>query len=222
MDKLTEYVEQYALIALEKQDRLALLINDQIADLDLDAGKIRFDNFEFPVQVLGTESDNTMNWLWAWADEQTENMPESLLRSSRELREWGLRQGVPEFTVPSVDLGRADGHVFSMIASEICRSSCYYRDAYDGGAVFLLLSDALIDAQPSFDLSRLSQRLLDLISRYGLNHRNVLRSYLRIRGLSARETESEITCELESRERLSAVFDEAGRLIRLNEESVTV
>lgn len=220
MDRLTEYLEQYALIALEKQDKLAILVGEHTADLDLDAGTIRFNSMEFPVQVLGTESDNTLIWLWAWADEQTEAVPEPLLRASRELREWGLRHRVQEFARPAVDIGIADGHVFSMIACEVCRAGCYYRDAYDGGAAYLLLFGPLIDAQPPFDLTRLSRRFLDLASRYDLNHRNVLVSYLRTRGLSLQETGASLSCELDTGERLSAEFDTAGCLVRLNEEAV--
>ena len=91
MSALTDYLEQSALISLEKQDKLALLIGEDTYDLDLDAGKIRFDNsLEISFQVLGTESDNTLIWLWAWADEQTEEIPADLLRASREIRDWGL------------------------------------------------------------------------------------------------------------------------------------
>jgi hypothetical protein len=222
MNMLTEYLEQYALISLEKQDRLELLLGDHTYVLDLDSGKIRFnDNLEFSFQVLGTESDNTLIWLWAWADEQTEEVPVELVRASRELRDWGLKEGVQEFTLPSVDLHRADGHALSMIASELCKASCYFRDAYEGGSAFLLLYDKLIDAQPFFDLSRLSRRFLDLISRYEINHRNALLSYIRFRDLSPAENGSTISCELESGERLSAEFDNAGRLTRLNGEAIT-
>jgi hypothetical protein len=222
MNKLTEYLEQYALISLEKQDKLALLLGDYTYVLDLDTGKIRFnDDLEFSYQVLGTESDNSLIWLWAWADEQTDELPVELLRASHELRGWGLREGVQEFTRPSLDLDKADGHVLSMIASEVCRASCYHRDAYEGGSAFLLLYGKLIDAQPLFDLSRLSSRFLDLISRYEINHRNALLSYLRIRGLSIAEQGSTITAELGSGERLSAEFDNAGRLTQLNGERVT-
>jgi hypothetical protein len=221
MNMLTEYFEQYALISLEKQDKLELLLGDYTHVLDLDSGKIRFnDNLEFPFQVLGTESDNTLIWLWAWADEQTEEVPAELARASRELRDWGSRDGVQEFTLPSVDLHRADGHMLSMIASEVCKASCYFRDAYEGGSAFLLLYDKLIDAQPFFDLSRLSRRFLDLISRYEFNHRNALLSYFRLRGLSAAEKDSTISCELDSGESLSAEFDNAGRLTRLNGEAI--
>src|ERR1700690_51680 len=221
MSKLTEYLEHYALISLEKQDKLELLLGDHTYVLDLDSGKIRFnDNLEFPFQLLGTESDNTLIWLWAWADEQTEEVPVELIQASRELRGWGLQEGVQEFTLPSVDLHRADGHLLSMIASERCKASCYFRDVYDGGSAFLLLYDKLIDAQPSFDLPRLSRRFLDLISRYEINHRNALLSYLRIRGLSLEEKGSAIISELDSGERLSAQFDNAGHLTLLNGDTI--
>lgn len=221
MNKLTKYLEQFALTSLEKQDKFALLLDDNLYDLDLEAGKLRFpNNLDLSLQVLGTESDNTLSWLWAWADEQTEEIPVNLLQASRELRDWGSHKAVREFRDPSIDLDRADGHVFSMIASEICRASCYYRDAYDGGSAFILLFDPMIDAQPSFDRSRLSRRFLDLISRYELNHRNALLSYLRIKDLSPAETRSSITCKLDTGERLSAEFDDAGKLTLFNDEAV--
>jgi hypothetical protein len=222
MHRLTEYLEQYALISLEKQDKLELLLGDHTYVLDLDSGKVRFnDNLEFPFQLLGTESDNTLIWLWAWAEEQTEEVPAELVRASRELRDWGIHEGLQEFTLPSIDLHRADGNMLSMIASELCKASCYFRDAYEGGSAFLLLYDKLIDAQPFFDLSRLTRRFLDLISRYEMNHRNTLLSYFRLRGLAPAEKGSALTCELDSGERLSAEFDKQGRLTWLNGEAIT-
>jgi hypothetical protein len=223
MHTLTEYLEQYALRSLEKQDKLALLLGDYAYDLDLDAGKILFnDSLEISFQVLGTESDNTLIWLWAWADEQTEEIPVDLHLASRELRDWGSQNGVPEFTLPSVDLHKADGHVLSMIACELCNADCYFRDAYEGGSAYLLLFDKRIDAQPSFDLARLSRKFLDLISRYELNHRKTLLSYLRGKKLPLAETGSAVTCVLDSGERLNAEFDDAGCLTQLNGATISV
>jgi len=222
MSTLNDYLEQSALISLEKQDKLALLIGEHTYDLDLDAGKIRFDNdLEISFQVLGTESDNTLIWLWAWADEQTEEIPDDLLRASREIRGWGLQKGIQEFTIPSVDLHKADGQVLSIIACDLCKASCYFRDAYEGGSAYLLLFDNRIDTQPSFDLSRLSSRFLNLISRHELDHRKTFLSYLRIKKLPHAETGPTITCELESGERLSADFDNTGRLTQLNGETIS-
>jgi len=212
---LQAYLEKYALLALEKQDKLDSLIRERMHELDLEAGKIRFDDLEFPVQVIGTESDNTLTWLWAWAEEQTE-IPVSLLQSAIQLRNWGGGEDIPEFTMPSVDLNRADGNIMAMISTEICKASGWYRDDYEGGAVFLLLFDRIIDSQPSFDRARLLLRFSDLISRYDLNHRNTIVSYLTLKELSPAGQKNLISCELESGERLNAEFDELGRLVMVN------
>ncbi len=209
------YLERYALLSLEKQDKLEALIGEHLHELDLDAGTIRFEGFQFPMQVIGTESDNTLTWLWAWSDEQTE-IPSNLMQSAIQLRAWGSAEGLSEFTMPSVDLNKADGYGISLVASEVCRASCFFRDDYEGGAVFLLLFDSMIDNGPSFDRQRLVRRLADLFSRYDLNHRNTLLFYLTAKKLSPAAEGNVINCELESGERLLAEFDEAGRLTMVN------
>jgi len=209
------YLEQWALLSLEKRDRLLSLVGDHQYELNLDAGTIRINEFEFPMQVIGTESDNTLTWLWAWAEEQTE-IPEGLLDASLQLRQWGMSQGLAEFTTPSIDLVRIDGSAIAMISAQVCKASCSFRDAYEGGAVHLLLFDRAIDSQPSFDRARLVQRLADVSSRYDLNHRGTLLSYLRLKGLSPLEQDGVISCELESGERLNAEFDAAGGLTMIN------
>lgn len=219
MNPLTSSLEKYGLLSLEKQDKLTQLIGEHLYQIDLSAGRIRFDGLEFPVQALGTESDNTFTWLWAWADEQ-EEIPKHLTSASRELKEWGAREGIKELTIPSVDLDRADGTMFALIASEICGASCYYRDVYEGGSLFVLIFDAMIERQPSFDLDRLSKQFLHLISHYDVNQRTALLSYLAVKGVSLSEGISRIACLLETGELLRAEFDASGRLLTLNEGAV--
>ena len=221
MNALTEYLEKYAMISLEKQEKLARLTDGQlVVDLDLDAGRLRFsDGLEFRFQVLGTESDNTLNWLWAWAEEQEDLKPD-LLTSSLQMKEWGAKVGIPECTVPSVDLEKADGHILSLIASEVCAASCYYQDAYDGGASFLLLFGGELERQPGFDIAGLSRQFSNLIALYELNHRNALMSYLRQKGLPFTEPGTIIKFELESAEQVSAEFGPDGVLKSINGRSL--
>lgn len=217
MNALTEYLEKYALISLEKQEKLARLIEGQmVVNVDFDAGRLHFsDGPEFRFQVLGTESDNTLNWLWAWADEQ-EDINSDLLTSSLHMKEWGAKAGIPECTVPAVDLEKADGHVFSLIASEVCGASCYYQDSYDGGASFLLLFGGELERQPGFDVAGLSRQFTNLMALYELDHRNAVVSYLRSKGLPFTEQGSLIQCVLESAEQMSAEFGPHGVLRSIN------
>jgi len=214
------YLEQYALISLEKRDRLEHLLGEHIYELDLDARVIRFSNgLEIPYQVLGTESDNTLTWLWAWAEEQTE-VPMNLLSSAFKLKDWGERENIREFSIPSVDLDQADGHAIALISTQVCNASSFYRDDYEGGAAFLLLFDERINSQPSFDRARLFQQFSELVSRIELNHRNLFLSYFLLKGLYPVEKGPLIACELETGERVLAEFDETGRVVMLNGETI--
>ncbi len=217
MNVLTEYLEKYALLSLEKQEKLARLTTGQmVVDLDFDAGRLRFsEGLEFRFQVLGTESDNTLNWLWAWAEEQ-EDLKSDLLTSSMQMKEWGAKAGIEEFSIPSVDLEKADGHILSLIASEVCAASCYYQDSYDGGASFLLLFGGELERQPGFDVAGLSRQFSNLLALYELNQRNAFVSYLRAKGLPFTEQGTVMDLELESGENARLEFDSAGSLKTIN------
>ncbi len=223
MESLTEYLEQYALVSLEKQDKFSRLIGEHTIELDIDSGVIRFISDRdraIPFQVLGTESANTLTWLWAWSDEQPE-IPANLLSSAFQLKEWGERHDVREFSIPSIDLSRADGQMISLIASKVCNASCYYRDPYEGGSLYVLLFDPTIDAMNPFDRAGLFRNYLDLNSLYDVNYRNALLSYFRAKGLKTIETGRKVTCELESGGQVIAEFDDSGRLQSLNGEMIS-
>jgi hypothetical protein len=221
MNSVIKYFEKTALVSFEKQDTLLRQLDEHILELDLDAGIARFNSETvFPFQVLGTESDNSLTWLWAWADEQTE-VPEELLRSAREMKALGAREGVTEFTLPSLDLNRADGTMLSLIASQVCAASGYYRDPYDGGTVFILLYGADSTSPPSFDRAGLVRALTDLVSRYDFNHRNALLSYLKMKDLPFSESGDTVNGELAGGERIIALFDQAGQIITINSEPVS-
>ncbi len=222
MSSIKDFFEQFALISLEKQAKFDRLTGEHFAEFDIDAGLLKIDNdLVFPFQVLGTQSDNTLTWLWAWSEEHADVQPE-LLAAALKLKDWGSKQGVEEFCLPEVDIERADGMMISLIAAEVCKASCYYRDAYEGGAAFVLLSGAGIDRQPDFELSGLLISFTDIASRYELNHRNTLLSYLRMKGLPFVEDGAMITGKLESGEEIRMEFGGSGIIVSLNGESFSL
>lgn len=213
MNKLLDHFERSALLALEKQDKLAAVAGEHFFEFDPDSGKARLGSgLECSAQVLGTQSDNTLTWLWAWAEEQAE-VPEALIASALELREWGDRQGVPEFTEPQVDLDRADGTMIAMIAVDVVRASCFYREAYDGGALYLLLTADAIDRQAPLSAQRIAGYLKDLAAEHEINPRAALLSYLRAKGIPFTEEGAVVECLLTNGEEFRMEFDEQGRLL---------
>ena len=221
MNSVISYFEKIALVSLEKQDDLIRRLGEHIVDLDLDTGMARFNtDAAFPFQLLGTESDNSLTWLWAWAEEQPE-VSEDLLKSSRDLKAWGAREAVSEFTIPSLDLNRADGTMLALIALSVCAASGYYRDDYDGGTLFILLFGAESGQQPEFDRTGLIGAMRDLAARYDLDHRKTLLSYFKIRNLPCTDSGDTLNAELSGGERLIALFDQAERVITLNGEPLS-
>ncbi len=213
MSSINEYFEQCALSSLEKQDKFERLVGEHFAEFDLDEGVLRINNdLALPFQVLGAQSDNTLTWLWAWSEEHEEVKPEQCT-AAMTLKEWGEKNGVGAFRMPAVDIVRADGMMISLIAAEVCKASCYYRDVYEGGAAFVLLFGAAIDRQPAFELSGFMRAFNDLVSRYDLDHRNTVLSYFRAKGLPFVEDGAIITGKLESGEELRMEFDRNGGIL---------
>jgi hypothetical protein len=220
MKSIQSYLEKYALLSLEKQEKFARLIGEHTLEFDFESGLMRFSGErEFPFQVLGTESNNTLTWLWAWADEQAEINP-ALLKASLKMKSWGEQEGISECTSPSIDINRADGTILSLIACQICDAACYYQDSYDGGALFLLLFGQDIERQPPLDAEALARQFSNLAALFEVNHRNALRSYLEEKGLPLSEEETAITGELETGEVVRAEFDHAGAVKTLNGKPV--
>lgn len=219
MSRINDYFEQCALVSLEKQEKFERLIGEHFAEFDLDAGILKINSdIALPFQVLGTQSDNTLTWLWAWSEEHADVQPDQITAALK-LKEWGLEKGIEEFSLPEVDIERADGMMISLIAAEVCNASCYYRDTYEGGAAFVLLSGAGIDRQPPFELSGFLRAFTSLASRYDLNHRNVLLSYLRKKGLPFTEDDAMILGKLESGEEFRMEFSDSGGIKTLNGEA---
>jgi len=218
MTTLIEQFERVALLGREKQEKFLRLVGEHTVELDLDADLARFTKHHaFPFQVLGTESENTLSWLWAWADEQTE-MPQSLMKASLALKVWLESKGLQEYVRPSLDLNQADGTILSLIATEVCNAGCFYRDHYEGGALFILLYGAEIAAQAPYDRRELVRNFDDLIERYDFNHRNALLAYFRANGIDAAETKDTVSATLPGGEHLIAEFDAAGKLAAVNGE----
>lgn len=218
MASLQALFERYALSSLEKQQRLSRLVGEHYFRVDLDSGAAHFnDAWECPFQVLGTESENTLTWLWGWADEQIE-VPEHLLQRARELRQWGEQQRLAEFQQPSLDLDRADGLKLAVIATAVCRASSFYREHFEGGSLFVLLYGDAIDRQPGFDRSELVRAVNDLAAVYDVNQRALLTSYFREQNIPWEDAADSLSAQLYTGERLLAEFDKSGRIRTVNGE----
>ncbi len=94
----------------------------------------------YPVQVLGTESEQARTWLWAWSNPESAFPPEQLQAAER-LRQYGEEHGIEELTVPRLPLDRVQGHLLASLALGVLDYPAYYRGGVSGTHLVCLLSD---------------------------------------------------------------------------------
>ncbi len=217
MSNIQDLLELSAAASLEKQMALGDLIGEADWSADLDTGTITFGSrYQFPIQVLGTESEQSATWLWAWANTAS-NIPPQLLNCANNLKAFGTREAIPELTTPNIPLKQIDGHRLAMIASGLCRAACYYRGPYQGGAVFLLISDApQVQAHIASTPVQVINVFTQLIQAIPLNHRRALEAYLKYKGYSCKATGTGFEATNAKGQTIYAAFDIANRLIKLD------
>jgi hypothetical protein len=168
--------------ALARQHALADLIGDNDWNLSLDTGTLSFGpDLAFPAQLLGTESEHSGTWLWAWANERIEPAP-GMLDAALKLRAYGERHNVPELTTPHQTLDDVDGFKLAMVGVGLCGADACYRGPYDGGAVLVLMTGTpLAGPLRTPKLRRMS--IITEISRVGFaNPKAAIQAYLEQEG----------------------------------------
>jgi hypothetical protein len=188
-----------------------------LARFDLAAGLLSFgDRFQWRVQLLGTEAEETHTWLWAWANDASD-IPPGLLRAAAALRILGRLQNIPEFTEAQTALGHTGGHALAMIASGLCRAEAYYRAPYDGGAMFLLIQDDTFPRCQEPPLARVASVFPQAVAALHIpNHRLALAGHLAHYGLDGRDEGDRVVVREGGQPVLTATFDESDRLTKLD------
>lgn len=208
-DLLTEHCCK----ALAKQ----LALQDFLAgvgwQLDVPNGTVTFGGDRtYPVQLLGTESNLSHTWLWAWANDMSD-LPEPLLKASHDLKNRSAT--VPEFGDASFPLALIDGHRLSMIASGLNPDAAYYRGPNGNGSLFFLvqgLPEELLGRYPT-------ERVLTVLNQCmtgGLahNHKTMAESFLDDQGFEMEEEGNVMTCTRDG-DSIVFIFDEYHRITAL-------
>ena len=202
--------------AFDRQLLLADLIGDLPWVYNLRAGILSFgDRYHWKAEVLGTESEESRTWLWAWANEAS-NIPAQQQTASLRLKTLGEGHGIDVLTEPVISLEHGNGHAFASIAVGEGLGKAYYRGPYVGGAVFLLITDERLQFNVDEPLQRILAVFPQAISAMEIaDHREALRSYLKYYGLEPVDEDNALILRRQGRELLRAEFDEFGRLREL-------
>jgi hypothetical protein len=228
---LEDLLIKHGAASFDKQIYFDAMLGKAGWGIDLSTGVIGFrrpheDVLQLNFQVLGTESDDSRSWLWAWANTGQGFGPD-LLVAANELRGFGEKHAVSELNTPELPLSeRVNGARLSAIASGVCRAGCTFRASYPGGRLFLLIRDPRFKRPVSQPIQRILRAFpLFLADGAVADHRAALLAYAQFYKLEIEESTTRISARTSATARtaaglqldntLVAEFDAAGRLIRL-------
>jgi hypothetical protein len=138
---MEECVNETALLAGARQMAFIEFLDGRNWHLDLDTGFVKFgDDLSFPIQLLGSSSDISNTWLWAWANSMS-NIPSERMEKVLLLKDYGRDHDIAEFNIPQIPIEGSEDHMLAMICSELLGGVPYYRGPYANGAVFFLVLD---------------------------------------------------------------------------------
>lgn len=210
MQTMKSLLEEHLASSIAKQHALSDLLGDHTWDLDLERGTLDFGIGQvFPVQVLGTESAQNQTWLWAWAN-TVSDIPQRLLTAAARLRQFGLDEGIAEFSHSRLSSRQADGHALALVASGVCDADCYYRGPYDGGTVYLLLGGTTLRRPTAPE--RIATVLAEAVAYADVDHRRVATSFLRREGFVLDDRPESLSGSALDGRTVEAIFDRSGRL----------
>jgi hypothetical protein len=206
-------LEEHGAFSLDKQDAIADYLGEHRWELDVEAGSIAFgQGREFDAQIIGTESKSAGTWLWAWANEAS-RIPVSQLRGALALRAYGRQNGVEEFVKAELPLEEIDGHRIGMVGVGLLGQDGYYLGHHPGGAVLVFLKSPALQTLPKPTAQRLSTIFSSFISGWDVfDQRSALVSYARAKRFQVAEALSGVDIVDPSGSKLSATFDDQGRL----------
>ncbi len=176
---------------------------------DFESGKIYFDEKEFDMQFIGSESFSSNTWLWGY--ENVNGFDERLLELANRAREFGEKFGLDVFSTAQFELDEEiNGHTISLVACVALGDELsYYKIDYDGGAAYVAFRAEAIFKEPVLANEVISV-VNECISAYELDHKLFIKGFLLGCGVKFDEKPNEIVAKFHNE--ASFTFDELNRL----------
>jgi len=207
IDMLSRY------IGPARQRQLAFgeqVVQERNWNVDLSRGVISFGEDEYPIQLLGTESDSAGTWLWGFANPS--GFPDAVLQDSEYT--YNFCKSAPELALIEPALTElVNGHNIASISAAACKDRvCYYRCPYDAGAAFVLVRNVPESVFAPLDAMGVINMISELILQFPLNQKTLVKSMMEINCDEIDEAENKFTGQYTDGTSLTVTFDSQGRI----------
>ena len=209
---LQTVLEQYAGLAMDRQHVLGERLGSHEWAADTDTGLFFFSGptIESTFEIIGTVSQATGEWLWAWANA---SLPGDLAQIAHTLHDFGKAEGIDLFTQERFPVTPEDLHALGVAACGLGGAKAYYIADYGDGTLLVALTGHYIMDGWQPEHSRIFNVFPRLLQHFDVNHKAALTHYLKALGYTVNETDS-VYAERDGRT-VTAAFDTMGRLASL-------
>jgi hypothetical protein len=223
--------DTYAAFAMESQMAFEEMAAGQAWEVDVEEGTLTVGPFTSRTQVLASYSQVSGTLLWAWARERElgEGWPEQTTLASKHIASLGeeapeLSEGIAKLTAEEADdavlIGVALLHAAGRKAVEV-DAPAFYRGDHAQGSIYLLVDSGKVRFAPKHVAMKVLETFPKLVA-MGMPFTSVQRafeSYASMHGMKLEADAQTVTAKHASGT-LTARFDEAGRLEKLDGELV--
>ena len=184
-------------------------------------GECYFSNTQDPYsesfQILGRYYEVEQLWVWEW-EHSRPFIPEESVELAHELREWGEREQIAEFTRATWRTDLWGCFQVAAIASGYCGYAPVIPHQLGECVVFLLFDsppvDALLSAPPQVVQNVILE--IDNVFSNKIDLRHAIRSYLQFEQYSLEETQSSIKASAKNNREIMINFSSDNELVELN------
>ena len=211
-DEFEDILSKTGTLAYEKQLILTEMLEGQKGNLNLEKQVLEFDNYNFPIQIIGILSLNDNMWNWAW-DNEGIGFDEELLKDAYQIKEIGEKYNIPEFKnniISNIDIDSI--HTLLMPVSTLTNANAYYGIQEENFIIFVNIHS---DELPlSEDLASFAEFYNKFVKDFKLNPKMTLESYAKLKGYDYKD-EIEFAVVKANQQRVIVGFSEQGKLTNI-------
>lgn len=202
-------------VVLRQQEALSEVLPREDWNADLTARTYTSGGVTVRVSLLGSYAEQERTWLWGWANTQF-GPDHPAVVPTLAIREVGERLGIPELTMPEIDLSRYDGpaghggELIAVGATGLLGGGGYIGAGYPGGSAYLHVDDPRVP-QAGWDPIAVPRLIVNAISLFPSDHRLTVARFLSHHQVPYRETPAAIEAWPPGSGPARATFDETGR-----------
>lgn len=165
--------------------------------IDIDNASITFGDKKYLIQIIGSESESDNTFLWGFTN--INNFDESIIKLSKDVKSIGERWDFEILTEDGWNIDQVfNGHNLSMLfCSVIDQNLCYYRCPYEGGALYVAITDAPNSVFAPADIIKFMSIVSQSVEQFGMLacHKIMVYAFLMYNGneFSFDETSNKLT-----------------------------